>query len=138
MIKILRHSSYALAITIGFALLYIRGFSQTILYFNAAIILVIAIAEMALKYGFTKDLPKQKFSTTINRLIRYGFGIFLCINAEKILNQDIFESLLSSKRFIVALWLWIMVEIFFELLKDLKKKTFQPVNSADPKGRAAD
>jgi hypothetical protein len=89
-------------------------------------ILALAIAEMGSRYGFTKQLPKEKPLKIIIRLIRYCFGVITIILMNKILDQDFIKTLFSSKSFIVAIWLWIMFELFLTFLKENKKETFQP------------
>ena len=135
---ILRYLSYAVTLSIGFALFYFKGLSQTTAYTFAAMLIVLMIAVMGSQYGFTKKLPNQKPLTIFARLTRYCFGVITLTLANKILEQNIFETLLSSKNFIIVIWLWIMFEMVLGFMKEYKRETFQPKNSADPKGRAAD
>ena len=135
---ILKYICFAVSISIVFALFYFKGFSQTTFYIAATFLLVMAISQLGIKYGLNKQLPKQKPSAIVIRLIRYGFGLTLYSMANKILDREFFESLLNSKSFIVALWLWILFEVFIEFTKEFKLKSFQPINSADAKDHTAD
>ena len=115
---ILIHLALALSFSIGLALFYFKGFSQTTFYVTVIMVVGVAVFEIGMKYGFNKPLPREKTSEVIVRIIRYGFGIALYSGAKNIMDRRLFETLLRSKNFVVVLWLWMIFEIFVHFQKE--------------------
>lgn len=138
---ILRFSLYAILISAGFAFLYHRGYSETLVLINVYIFGGIAVFESGLQYGFTRALPKQKpgdiMTRLVIRLVRYGFAFTLFFTAEDILNVRFVESFFSSKRFVFVLWLMIIFEMFLWFVNTYKRRTLRPAGTAPPEDQAA-
>ena len=119
---ILRHTVFAITVSFGLGAFYIYGFSESSWRFFAAIVLIGGIAGIGMKHGFNKPLPKRNPSEITISLIRKVFGIALAIIAIRTIGLGQVELLIGYRSFLFGLWLWIMVEIAIDCIKEYKVK----------------